>query len=170
MEGIQERAAELGITLYVPSFEHDAALAGWYKNLIDSGEFEKLFTENFRPLSKFMQTFQPPTVLAMSMDEMGEIWATMWFTPYDGAKSALTSAWIKEDRRGTLEARKARDFCYEMAFKVWDVLVSTTRQEGLLRYLRQIGYNIVGSIPNLVEGDEAWILYLTKENFNGVTK
>ena len=165
MEGIQERAAELGITLYVPSFEHDAALARWYKNLIDSGEFEKLFTENYRPLTKFMQLFQLPTTLVFAVDEIGEIWATMWFFPFDHSKSAIASAWVREDHRGTEEAKEARNFCYKVAFNIWDTLISITRQEGLLGYLRRLGYNIVGSIPNLLEGKDAWFLYLTKENY-----
>jgi len=167
MEKYIEEARKLGIVLYVPNFTNDAMLANWYKYLIDNNEFETLFTENHKPLSKFYKIFEPPTVLAYAADESGEIWATMWFTPFDGygGKSASVSAWTRKDYRGGAEARKAGGLCYSLAFEVWDVLTSITRHEGLLRNLRQVGYNILGSIPNLVEGSEGWILYLTKENF-----
>jgi len=167
MKELIEGAKELDITLYVPNFTSDAMLASWYKHLIDNNEFETLFTEAHRPLSKFYKVFEPPTVLAYATDGSGEIWATMWFTPYDGygGKSASVSAWTREDHRGTPKARKAGGLCYAMAFHVWDVLVSLTRHEGLLHNLRQVGYNIVGTIPGLIAGEDAWILYMTKETF-----
>jgi len=167
MEGIAEKARELGITIYIPSYDHDAALARWYKHLVDSGEYEMLFAEAFKPLSKFYQMFAPPTVTAFAVDDMGEIWATMWINPLDGygSKTASVSAWTRGDRRGTPEAREAGGFCYSMAFEVWDLLISITRHEKLLHNLRQVGYHIVGNIPGFVDGNDGWVLYLTKENF-----
>ena len=167
MEELVKRAEKLGVMLYIPSFEHDVALAGWYKYLLDNDELNLIFTQDHKPLSKFFRAFEPPTVLAFATDEAGEIWGTMWFTPFDGygGKSASVSAWTRKDYRGSAKAREAGGLCYAIAFEAWDVLTSVTRQEGLLRNLRQVGYNILGSIPGLMEGKDAWILYLTKENF-----
>jgi hypothetical protein len=166
MKELEEKAQELGIHLYIPTFDRDALLANWYKHLIDTDEFYMLFTENHKPLSKFIALFQPPTVLAYTADDNG-IWATMWFDSYDGygGKSATVSAWTREDYRGTFKARETGGFCYALAFHIWDVLVSITKHEKLLRNLREIGYNIVGSIPGLINGEDAWILYMTKETF-----
>jgi hypothetical protein len=167
MEELGEKAKELGIELYIPSFINDAILANWYKHLIDTDEFYTLFTDCHKPLSKFYEIFKPPTILAFTVDEAGELWAAMWFAPYDGygGKSATVSAWTREDYRGTPKARETGGFCYAMSFRVWDVLVSITKHEGLLGNLRKVGYNIVGSIPHLVNGEDAWILYMTKEDF-----
>ena len=166
-EELAKQAEQLGIRLYIPDYNNDVLLANWYKHLIDSDEFYTLFTDNHKSLSKFYELFRPPTVLVYTLSDAGDIQATMWVTPYDGygGKSAAVSAWTHKDIRGTAKARETGGFCYQMAFEVWDVLVSITKQEGLLRNLREVGYNIVGSIPNLVNGEDAWILYITKENF-----
>jgi hypothetical protein len=165
MEGFHERAAELGLILYVPDFHNDLTLFNWYKFLINNDEFEHLFTEKQRSLSKFFKAFELPCILVFGLDEEGAVWHAIWFMGNDYGNSASVSGWTREDMRGSQKQYDVTRFIYSMAFGVWSVLTSTTKHERLLRNLRRMGYNIVGSIPDLVMDEEGWILYLTKENF-----
>ncbi len=165
MEEYLERARELGLVLYQPCHEYDTALLQWWAYLNESGDFEELFNESQRPLSKFLRIFEPPCLLVLAFDGT-KIWMAVWFTPFgDNATSTFVSYWCKKDKRGSRKQLKITKLLYTMAFKFWEVLIGVTRHEHLLRIHRKLGYNIVGSIPFFMEGDDAWIVYLTEENF-----
>ncbi len=93
-------------------------------------------------------------------------WMVVWFVPFDDGSSAATvSYWCHKDKRGARKQLQITKLLYTAAFDFWDVLLGVTKHEHLLRIHRKLGYNIVGSVPHLMEGEEAWIVYLTKENF-----
>jgi hypothetical protein len=157
MEEYLKKAEELGLRLYTADFGGSITLTNWYKFLIENEEFEKLFTESERPLSSFFRAFEPPVILVFALDEEGSVWNATWLTGNDGdvGTSAYISGWTREDMRGSQRQYDINKFIYSMAFTV----------ERLLRNLRRMGYNIVGNIPNYMAGEDCWMLYLTKENF-----
>ena len=167
---IEEKAKELGVELYVPSYEHDLLLFKWWMELQNSGDFETLFANSQRPLSKFIELFQPPRMLTFTCDESGNINHVIWFTPFsDAADAAFVGFWLHKDLRGTRHSVQVTNFVYSVAFQMFKTLIGVTKHEHLLRIHRKLGYNIVGQIPHLMEGDDAWIVYLTKENFENST-
>jgi len=79
---MEKKAEELGIELYQTSFDHDLKLFKWWMELQNSGDFEALFTNSHRPLSKFLNEFRPPCMLSFTCDDEGDINHAIWFTGY----------------------------------------------------------------------------------------
>ena len=165
MEGLVEKARELGLVLYQPCHEYDTALLQWWMHLVKTDTFTEVFAESQKPLSKFLNIFQEPNFVVLAIED-NKIWMAVWFTPFgDSATAATVSYWCHEDKRGSRKQLEITKLLYTAAFDFWDVLLGVTRHEHLLRIHRKLGYNIVGSVPHLMSGEEAWIVYLTKENF-----
>ncbi|MHA2266108.1 MAG: hypothetical protein ACXAEN_27250 [Candidatus Thorarchaeota archaeon] len=170
MEEYLEEAKELGLVLYQPCHEYDTALLQWWIHLNETDTFTEVFAESQRSLSKFFRIFEPPNLVVLAFED-NKIWMVVWFTPFgDSPTAATVSYWCREDKRGedkrgARKQLKVTKLLYTMAFNFWDVLLGVTRHEHLLRIHRKLGYNIVGSIPHLMSGESAWVVYLTKENF-----
>ncbi|MHA2069542.1 MAG: hypothetical protein ACXABY_34700, partial [Candidatus Thorarchaeota archaeon] len=111
----------------------------------------------------FMESFKPPTVLMFALGEDAKPWAAGWFKPF--STSALVGAWVREDMRKTLKSIEVAHFYHQAGFKLWPTLISITRHEYLLKLHRNWGFQIVGKVPSIVDSEDAWILYLTEENY-----
>ena len=165
MEEYLKEAKELGLVLYQPCHEADVMLLQWWVKLNETGDFDELFADSQRPLTKFLKIFEPPCVLALAFED-NKVWQAVWFTPFgDNASSAFVGYWTDKDQRGVRKQVAITQLLYDMAFRFWKVLVGVTKHEHLLKIHRKLGYNILGSIPSFMEGKDAWIVYLTKENF-----
>jgi len=163
---IEEKAKELGLELYVPTFENDLKLFKWWMELQNSADFERIFTSLDRPLSKFMQTFEPPCILVFTCNDSDEINHAIWFTPFaDTPTASFVGYWAHKSIRSSRHAYAVTKFVYDAAFQIFKTLVGITKHENLLRIHRKLGYNIVGQIPHFMEDEDAWVVYLTKENF-----
>lgn len=163
---MEKKAEELGITLYQTSFDHDLKLFKWWTELQNSKDFETLFTNSHRSLSKFLNEFKSPCMLAFTCDSQGDINHAIWFTGYaDSPTAAFVGFWAREGVRYTRHAVEVTSYIYSLAFTVFKTLIGITKHESLLRIHRKLGYNIVGQIPNFLEGEDSWIVYLTEDNF-----
>lgn len=166
MEEFKEKIKELGIVFYQRTYEQDIQLLNWWHELQQSGDFGRLFADSQLPLSKFLKLFDPPCILSYTTDEENKIKHAIWFTPLsDSPTAAFVGFWTRESARGTRHMLKASVTLYSLAFKMFQTLVGVTKHEHLLRIHRKMGYNISGQVPNFLEGNDAWIVYLTEENF-----
>ena len=160
-----EEAKKLGLVLYQPCHEYDIALMQWWIHLNESGDFDEVFASSQRALSKFFKIFESPCLTALAF-EGTKIWMATWFTPFgDNASSAFVGYWCDKDKRGSHKQLKITKLLYTAAFDFWNVLLGVTKHEHLLKIHRKLGYTIVGDIPHFMENKDAWIVYLTKENF-----
>ena len=73
--------------------------------------------------------------------------------------------WVRENQRNTRMGYNATNLIYEFATRSFPVVIGVTKHEDLLRIHRKTGYNIVGRIPHMLDGEAVWILYLTREQF-----
>jgi len=165
MEELLKKAADLGIVIYKAEPVEDIYLTKWYDYMIESGEWETIFTNELRPLSRFLANFQSPRICAFYPDPETGCKLAVWFVPFDGNTSAFMNYWVHPDTRGTSLHYAATRIIYEVATRIWRVILGITKHEHLLRIHRKIGYNIVGQIPELLEGSDVWVLYLTRELF-----
>ena len=166
MEEYLKEAKKLGLVLYQPCHEADVMLLQWWMRLNETGDFDRLFTEPQRPLSKFFDLFSPPCIPTLAVED-GKVWAAIWFTPLgENATSVFVGYWCEEAKRGSRKHMAISILVYDMAFRFWKVLVGVTKQECLLAIHRKAGYNILGSVPHFMHDEDAWILYLTKENWH----
>ena len=166
MKQLIEEASKRGLVFYNSSQEHDILLLKWWVHLNNTGDFDRLFGDSQRPLAKFLRIFTPPCVLILAI-ENDNTWAAIWFTPAgERADAAFVGYWCDESKRGSRKHMALSVFTYDMAFKFWKVLVGVTKQECLLAIHRKAGYNIVGQVPYFMEGEDAWVLYLTEDNWH----
>ena len=162
---MEEKIKELGLEMYQPGEDHDIALFNWWVHLNESGDFDRVFTRPTRALSTFLANFTMPTMLFFIRDDDG-IWLAVWFSPIDrGAGGAFMNYWARKNMRTTQKHYKCSRFIYDMATEYFPVVVGVTRHEGLLRIHRKIGYNILGQIPKVLDGEDAWLVYLTRGNW-----
>jgi hypothetical protein len=166
MENFIERAKALDVEVYQPCLEHDVAFLRWWEEMIASGDFEKVFASNRRTPTSFMETFAPPTLCVFSRDDKG-MWIVVWWHLFAGMDSgAFMHYWCREDMRGARKQLHVSQLVYDFAMDTWPVVIGLTKHEHLLRIHRKIGYNILGKIPKLLEGEDMWVLYLTPEDWN----
>jgi len=164
-ESLKE-AEKLGIQFYQPSVAHSILFLSWWLDLNASKDFDLVFSEAQRPLSAFFKTFDPPALCAFALDEEDKVYLVMWLTAMsDVSTAAFVSYWCREEKRGTRKAHKITKLLFEIAFKHIDVLMSVTKHESLLRIFHRLGHTVVGRVPHYFNGEDAWILYLTKDNF-----
>ena len=163
MKELSEKAKALGIMIYQPSFEMDNVLMHWWHEMYSTGDLGLAFGDPQLPFTTFMQTFQPPNILLLSLDIEAKAWCAGWFKPFNDA--ALVGAWVREEMRKTPKSIEVAHVCYQAAFKLWPTLISITPFEPLLKLHRNWGYNILGQIPSLLSGKDTWIMYLTEEGY-----
>lgn len=166
MEEFVKRAEELGLEVYQPTIEHDLIFSNWYVHLNESGDFDRIFTERLRPLSQFMSNFQSPTITAFARDDAHNVWICAWFATFsDIASGVFMHMWCREDMRGTREQYNLTHLIYSFATTAWPVVIGITKHEDLLHIHRKLGYHIVGTIPKMLDQQDVWVLYLTRELF-----
>lgn len=150
--------------LYDPrSIEHGLLLAGVWGHLLANGELKQTVAENARSLPGFFRMLEPPTVALFVTDEQGA-WVLAWCEPcFNGA---FFSLWVRPDKRSK-DALPTVYELYEMALGRWPVLMGVTKQARLLSSHEKMGYKLLGQIPGLFDGEDAFLLVLTKEDFDG---
>lgn len=150
--------------IYNPADEaHGLLMAQVWGQAKASGDLEAMVADQSKSLPRFLKMLEPPTVTVFWTDEHG-IGVLGWFEPIFGF--AFFSLWVRPDRREhrqeTLETVRQ---VYELGFKVFPAVLGITKQERLLKSHQRLGYTVVGEMPGLFDGDNAWLVMLTKENF-----
>lgn len=146
--------------------DHGMLLARWWAELHENKELLKTFSSEALPLPGFYKTFEN-AILSFEADEKG-IWFACWCVP--SLSGAFFSLWIAKRKRKSKAAYRLTMKCYKEALAIWPVLMGITKQQALLEEHKKLGYEIVGRIPYVWDGDEAWLVVLTQEKFRGNRK
>lgn len=137
---------------YTPGMVEDMALLAWWLHLGETGDLDKCFNRSANALSQFVRIFDSPTELWYVSDETGWF-AASWITPFmDGASWSI---WARDDRRRT---HWAKDFVHAIlreAFSRYPVLMYVTRDASVVRQSIPFGFQPVGIIPYLFDGEAA---------------
>jgi len=152
---------ELELVEYAPTMEHDINLLQWWSHLLASGDLAAVFSPSAHTLSRFYETFQPPTALVYGADNHGIVVA-VWFKPFLNA--ATLGLWIREDyrhRQWWLTVGEA----LRRAFRVVPLLLFTTKSPAASAAARDSGFTMLGTIPYLLDGEAAEVGFLTRERF-----
>lgn len=147
--------------LYNRSFEHDALMLKWYQELLQTGDFDVTFMPSAKPLSRWLGIFRS-CQLVFDCDEAG-IWWAGWFEPTFGG--AMYAMWCRKDKRHTIANTAHTLLALESGLVNWPVIFSLTIQPHLIEAQSRLGYNVVGEVPGLWEERSAWLLVLTRNNF-----
>jgi hypothetical protein len=138
-------------------------LARWWAELHENKEICSTFSEEALPLPGFYKVFEN-AILTFEADNEG-IWFACWCSP--SLSGAFFSLWIAKRRRKSKLAYYFTMKMYEKALAIWPVLLGITKQPKLLKEHEKLGYEILGKIPSIWDGDPAWLVVLTEEGFYG---
>jgi hypothetical protein len=148
---------------YNRSDKHDLLIAQWWGALRQVGEFDGVFSEDVQSLGAFMEFWRGSCVLVFDTDEQG-MTVAMWFQP--AMSGAFSGLWVRPDKRRSPSVFRQIELGYSSALCHWPVLIGVTKQEQLLKAHRKLGYDVLGRVPHLWNGDPAWIVILTREGFD----
>lgn len=139
--------------------DEDLLLAQWWAVMERDGDLPLMWGRNMRTLGAMLAFFQNPArALIYEYDERG-IWFAMWFDPV--MDHTVVALWVRIDRRYRPSTLKAFNAGYEIAFSKWDVILGLTRRD-LLAAHQRFGYRVVGRIPRARDGEDGWLVTLTK--------
>lgn len=166
MNELVENCKKLGLKFYTGTIQDDLYLMKWWMHLYESKkDINKLFRKDSQSLHKFLQLFQQPNVLIYVLKN-NEITLAAWYSPFELSNDCTyLSAWTHEKYRGTRFQGECMHAIYEIAFSVRSVIIGITKQPDLLPIHRKIGYNILGRIPRAFDGEDGYIMTLTKKAF-----
>lgn len=147
---------------YVPCPMHDILMFQWFGAICHTGEVRKLFLPYLWTISKFLEHLvKLPCVF--KTDDNG-IWFWASYAPM--LSGAQFDMWIRKDKRHTKACVEAMGEALERGFQHWPVLIGLTTQENLLDAHKRMGYSVVGKVPSLWEGQDVWVMHVTKESFD----
>jgi hypothetical protein len=159
---------ELQAFLYSAQSHEDALLLKWWLELNETNDLTNLLFDDVHRLQPFLSLFTPPTHLLYATNGNSEIDNAAWFVPANlmyPTETAYGAMWCNTQTRGKHRQLAFADLAYSLAFEVFDAIVGTTWQEKQLPVHRKLGYNIVGSIPNIHGKERIYIVHLTREDF-----
>ena len=149
---------------YAGSATEDMLLAQLWAQMQQDGALEAIFNDADFPLGELIAMFRHPNSMLYKVDEAG-IWFIVWVTPVLGG--AFQSGYLRPDCRGR-ETREANLVALRQVLErflgIYRVLMVVTQQERLLPNLERLGYTVLGKIPHLFHGNDAWIGYMTSES------
>lgn len=150
--------------LYHPNRENDLEIVRWWVRLERDGDLDRLMLEGGRTISDlFRMVAGPSKALLFAHTPEDGIWFAMWFEPC--LQGAFCGAWLAKDKRGTRQGVYAFLDAWTWALVAWPVVIGVTKQPNLLPIHRKVGYTVLGAIPDLFDGQEATVMYLTRQAF-----
>lgn len=163
IQAFRKEAKETGLRMYTPTPYNDLLLVDWWRRLRDAGELDKVFTSSFETLSFFLRSFHPPTSLFFTVEKDEHISLAVWVRPAMG--SAFFNLWINKEHRKSKSSYRALLLAYRIVFQCYDTVLGVTKQEKLLRIHVKAGYTVIGKLAKIWDGEDAWLLQFTKEDF-----
>jgi hypothetical protein len=157
------------VEIYQPGTDGDAPLLQWYSTLVETEDLAELVGPSLFPLAAFMKHYTAPdTRLLILEDDKG--WAAVaWLSVF--MAGGTWGLWVRKGGPRHSGSRKVMGFIMSSlayAFEFVPVLVNTTRRGSVVAKTRRLGYNYVGVIPLLFEGEDCHILYMTREMFQPI--
>lgn len=149
---------------YEMSADMDLAVVGMWCRMQRDGDLDRIFLKDSQTVSEMFRLIQGANkgMLFEATAEDG-IWLAMWFEQVMGV--AYAGLWVAKPYRPTLRGLRAVITIYEQALRWFPAILGVTKQEALLEPHRRLGYEILGEIPGIWDGERAWLVMLTREGF-----
>jgi len=153
---------------YAGSAAEDLLVAQLWAQMQRDGTLLAAFNDEDFTLGDLIDLFSAPNTMFYKVDKSG-IWFVVWLSPVMGG--AFLSTYLRPDYRGEIAGHDARETYHsaareimEQAFGSYRVLLVVTQQEWLLPNIKRLGYTVLGKIPFLFYGNDAWVGYMTPES------
>lgn len=142
----------------------DMLIAAWWTMLRDLGELDRTVLDSAHTLGGFYKLFDTCELIFES-DEHG-IWIAGWAERI--MSGVMFGLWVRPDKRGKPSTVSKLLDIYDLIFSQGAcVIMGITKQPKLLPAHAKLGYNLLGKVPGLWAGHDAWIVMLTPEEFYG---
>lgn len=149
---------------YESGQDMDLAVAGMWSRMKQDGDLDRLFTKDSQALSDLYRFLQGPSKgMLFEADATYGIWLAMWFEQVMGI--AYCGLWIAKPCRATPRALAGMLRIYEHALRWFPAILGVTKQQILLRPHQRLGYQVLGEIPGIWDGERAWLVMLTRPWF-----
>lgn len=155
-------ARERGLVLYSQQPAEDAMLLCWANEMVQAGEFWKVFEGRRLAASHFLELFEPPTMLFYKVDDSGEklVYAAWLMPSWFGA---TVGVWVDKSMRNThqgMESFLLSQAVAAIGFEMFDVFAGLTTNVEFLEKNQHHGYINLGKIPYKMNGrDQYWVFY-----------
>jgi hypothetical protein len=149
--------------VYSGTSQEDIAVVHWWDRMHDDGELELVFMRSAQGLGGLFRMLGNCQVSCLFMDDDDFIWSAGWMEKF--STGIFFGLWVRKDRRKSKEAKEACAFIYDQATQIAPVVLGLTKQEKLLVPHQKIGYKIVGQLEKVWDGEDCWLVSLTREEF-----
>lgn len=142
----------------------DLPILKWWAELGATGDMEQLMGRSAYSLSGFLHALAPPTMVLYEEDEQGW-WIVVTISPF--MSGALWGLWIRQDKRasGAREGLRIIRDSLEIALESFPVVVNIARSDEVVAKTLKLGYTYLGVIPQLFDGEDCRVMFLTRESF-----
>jgi hypothetical protein len=151
--------------VYAPGENGDAGLAQWYLQLVTSGDLHKTVGNSLTSMSAFMREFTDPKTTLFYLPDDNGWWIVAWVTRIGNGGSY--GLWIREDKRPS-GARVGLAFVMATqaaALAAFPVLLNIVKDPEVVEKTKRLGYAYLGCVPYLYDGEDAHLLYMTREMY-----
>lgn len=167
-ETLKLKSSRLALKLYQNQEAEDWMLIKFYMQVAESGEYEKIFIPEARPISEALACFKPPNTTFYALNDKKEIIFLFWVRPasnHDSEQTIVCSIWADEKFRKTKRFIQLTSLVYELIFTNYNYCMATTWQENLPTTFERAGYRMAGIIPHLYGIERVFVMFLTREDF-----
>ena len=151
--------------MYVPGENGDVGLLHWYANLVSADDLHKLLGPSLWPMAAFMEHFRHADALWVLEDAQG--WKAVAWT-YPMISGGTWGLWVRPNGRQSRETLEFIMTTLDLATQTYPVLVNTTKQPDVVAKTERLGYTYLGKVPYLFEGEDCFILYMTRAMFEPI--
>ena len=159
---LQEEIRRLGIKGYTGTPREDMLLLNWWHEMNHSGDLTKVFFRSCLAIGTFFEVFKRPNWLFYT-EQDDSIKVAIWAEPM--FSTACVGMWAAPAVRHAPSTFKTMQLVYYTLITIFDSILGITKQEKLLRQHEKLGYNIIGKVEGLFDGDDAWLVHLTRKAF-----
>lgn len=140
----------------------------WHRSMFDTDDAEYLFGTREVSIDDVLYTLSEPSDTYYLINRENEIAFLSWFRPVEGTanKCACLSVWTQRGWRASKINMHFLSKIHELAFDQYSTVIGLTTQEKIVKFGKVWGnYTTVGNIPNIFNGLEGCIRFVTKKAF-----
>lgn len=149
--------------VYKPGIDDDMRVVQWFMRMREDGDLDGLLMADSQSPSALLQMIAPPKFLFYDTDVDNHIKVALWGEQL--MSGVFVGYWIRRDRRHSIASLDFLLRAYEFMLERVPAVMGVTKQAKLLKTHERLGYTILGQVPGLFGGEDAWIVCLTRDGF-----
>ena len=146
---------------YHPTSFHDWLLVDLWGKMQRSGDLEKTMLRGSQALFEFMKVLARPDTY-FAYDDSGPYFVA-WCEPV--MCGVALGFWVREDKRASRACLQLAHMLLNKLFQKYPTIVVITKDPAIQHFHQHFGFQFVGEIPHIYDGERAYISALTQEQY-----